>query len=142
MPSLDRQLEPRSTKRRSEVFRRQRSSHADTSRREPQVTSDDMPVGLPCQRKRTQPRDRMRQRVSRSFHRRLGHQASRNTRRLLTMFKSRITAVRTKCRNQAITLKCPAQRHDECNGDLKTIMWAAPSSQRYNRVYAVGVDYV
>ena len=70
----------------------------------PQVTSDDMPIGLPCQRKRTQPWDRMRQRVSRSFHRRLGHQASRNTRRLLTMFKSRITAVRTKCRNQAFTL--------------------------------------
>src|ERR1017187_10561448 len=23
-----------------------------------------------------------------------------------------------RCRNQAITLKCPAQGHDECNGDL------------------------
>jgi hypothetical protein len=30
----------------------------------------------------------------------------------------------------------------EFNGDLTTIMWAAPSSQRYNRVYAVGVDFV
>jgi len=32
--------------------------------REPQVSLDDMPVKLPCQRKRTQPSDRMRQRVA------------------------------------------------------------------------------
>jgi hypothetical protein len=25
------------------------------------------------------------------------------------------------CRNQAITLKCPAQGHDECNGDVSTV---------------------
>jgi hypothetical protein len=26
------------------------------------------------------------------------------------------------CCNQAITLKCPAQRHDECNGDVTSTM--------------------